>query len=145
MNVLADRSSDLAAGKHGGSFLKPNCPDVTTSQSFLQCGAGTATGDPASGEKGPLPRRQVTLVRLGLQGRLAVDPTSGTVHAGWSPAGQGRDLAGRKVAPGTLAEPRNCTHAGGTFSLAGKSEEHAAAGTARLGLGQYYDKVMTGG
>ena len=56
-------------------------------------------------------------------------------------------FAGRKVAPETLAELRNCIRAGGALFLWQKIEEHAAVDAARGGLDidDYYQKVRTEG
>ena len=72
VNVLADKSYELATAKTNVAFLEPYCLDISTLQSCLQCGACTATCDLA-GDQGLFPRRQLTFVRLGLQERLAAD------------------------------------------------------------------------
>jgi len=72
VTVLPDRSFELASVTPSGSFLEPYCPDVTTLQSCLQCGACTANCGLADGES-LFPRKQVTFVQLGLEDRLAVD------------------------------------------------------------------------
>jgi quinone-modifying oxidoreductase, subunit QmoC len=74
VTVLADRSSDLGAVSPSGAFLEPYCRDVHTLQSCLQCGACTATCGLAE-EDSLFPRREVTFVQLGLEDRLAVDPS----------------------------------------------------------------------
>lgn len=72
--VLRDGSLDLAAVTPSSSFLEPYCPDVTTLKSCLQCGACTANCGLA--EQGNMfPRKQVTFVQLGLEDRLAVEPS----------------------------------------------------------------------
>lgn len=56
-------------------------------------------------------------------------------------------FAGRKVAPESLEELRNCARAGGTLVVWERIDRHAEADAARLGLDldQYYDKVRTEG
>jgi quinone-modifying oxidoreductase, subunit QmoC len=74
VTVLSDLSFDLRNGSHSpGSFLEPYCPDVRTLRTCLQCGACTASCELA--EKGSIfPRRQMTLVQLGLDERVTSDP-----------------------------------------------------------------------
>ena len=73
IDVLPDKSFDLATTDPNSSFLKPYCLELSALQSCLQCGACTATCDLA-GDEGLFPRRQVTFARLGLQDRLLADP-----------------------------------------------------------------------
>ena len=72
IDVLPDKSFDLATTDPNSSFLKPYCLELSALQSCLQCGACTATCDLA-GDEGLFPRRQVTFARLGLQDRLLAD------------------------------------------------------------------------
>jgi len=69
---LRDCSFDLAAPGRG-PFLERHAPVMRNLEACLQCGACTATCDLASDDD-LFPRRQLTLVRLGLEERAALDP-----------------------------------------------------------------------
>lgn len=70
---LPDRSFDLARDGDGSSFLRGYHPGLTTVTNCLQCGACTATC-PLAVQGSEFPRRQMTMVRLGLSRQLATDP-----------------------------------------------------------------------
>lgn len=70
--MLPDRSHDLAAGR-ADSLVELYCGAGTALRACLQCGACTAACG-LTDREGLFPRRQMTLVRLGLVDRVAVDP-----------------------------------------------------------------------
>ena len=80
-SVLPDRSFDLApepgrqgrAGSESGCFSRRHRSDVESLQACLQCGVCTASCD-LTDEGSLFPRRQLTLVRLGLEGWAAAEP-----------------------------------------------------------------------
>jgi quinone-modifying oxidoreductase subunit QmoC len=72
-SVLPDRSFDLAVPPHSGSFTRRHAPAMRRLEACLQCGACTASCDLARDDT-LFPRRQLTLVRLGLEDRAAESP-----------------------------------------------------------------------
>lgn len=111
--VLPDRSFDLAEPEQRSSFARRHLHDVSSLQACLQCGTCTATCDLASDDT-MFPRRQLTFVRLGLEGRAAGDPEIWKCYAcadctakcpsGAEPAGIMRGL--RQLAIERFAYPR---------------------------------------
>lgn len=114
VGVLPDRSFDLAGGGPGGVRLERYCRETATLQACLNCGACTAVCGLA-GEGSLFPRRQVTLVRLGLADRVAVDPDIWHCYgceecSAWCPSGAkpGRIMGAlRHLATERFAYPRS--------------------------------------
>jgi len=111
VGVLRDRSFDLAGGGRDG-LLADLCRDVSMLQTCLQCGACTAVCGLA-GNDGLFPRRQLTLVRLGLEERAAAEQGIWHCYAceecsSWCPSGAkpGRIMAAlRQLETERLAWP----------------------------------------
>jgi quinone-modifying oxidoreductase subunit QmoC len=72
-SVLPDRSFDLTVPPHSGTFTRRHAPAMRRLEACLQCGACTATCDLARDDM-LFPRRQLALVRLGLEDRAAEGP-----------------------------------------------------------------------
>lgn len=114
VGVLPDRSFDFAGSGPAGTRFGRDCREVASLQDCLQCGACTAVCG-LVGEGSLFPRRQVTLVRLGLEDRAAVDPDIWHCYgceecSAWCPSGAkpGRIMGAlRHLATERFAYPRS--------------------------------------
>lgn len=114
VGLLTDISFDLAPGGLGRGELSRCLPDALSLEACLQCGLCTAVCGLADAD-GAFPRKQVTLVRLGLEDRAADDPEVWGCYGCeecslWCPSGvkPGRIMGAlRELATERFAAPRS--------------------------------------